>query len=414
MTITRRDVLLGATAAAALLPLAARAETSEVLIGATYPLSGAGAQVGVDAQRAFETAIDIINNDQDFDLPLAKGVGLPGLGGAKIRMVYADHQGDPQKGRAEAERLITQEKVCAVLGSYQSAVAVTVSQICERYQIPFLSADNSSPSLHRRGLKYYFRASPHDEMFSAAMFDFLDSMKKKGVKAETLALFHEDTIFGTDSANAQTKFATERGYKIVADIKYRANSPSLSAEVQQLKAANADVLLPSSYTTDGILLVKTMAELGYKPNAILAQAAGFSEKALYDAVGDKLEGAITRGSFSLDLAAKRPMVGKINDLFKAKSGKDLNDNTSRQFMAMIVIADAINRAKSTDGEKIRDAMAATDIPGEQTIMPWKRVKFDDMGQNNDADPVLLQYIGGKFVTIFPSQAAVAEAVWPMK
>ncbi len=414
MTITRRDVLLGATAAAALLPLAARGQTSEVLIGATYPLSGAGAQVGVDAQRAFETAIDIINNDQDFDLPLAKGVGLPGLGGAKIRIVYADHQGDPQKGRAEAERLITQEKVCAVLGSYQSAVAVTVSQICERYQIPFLSADNSSPSLHRRGLKYYFRASPHDEMFSAAMFDFLDAMKKKGVKADTLALFHEDTIFGTDSANAQTKLATERGYKIVSDIKYRANSPSLSAEVQQLKAANADVLLPSSYTTDGILLVKTMAELGYKPNAILAQAAGFSEKALYDAVGDKLEGAITRGSFSLDLAAKRPMVGKINDLFKAKSGKDLNDNTSRQFMAMIVIADAINRAKSTDGEKIRDAMAATDIPGEQTIMPWKRVKFDDMGQNNDADPVLLQYIGGKFVTIFPSQAAVADAVWPMK
>ncbi|WP_439393580.1 ABC transporter substrate-binding protein [Bradyrhizobium sp. PMVTL-01] len=414
MTITRRDVLLGATAAAALLPLAARAQTSEVVIGATYPLSGSGAQVGVDAQRAFETAIDIINNDQDFELPLAKGVGLPGLGGAKIRIVYADTQGDPQKGRAEAERLITQEKVCAILGSYQSAVAVTISQICERYQIPFMSADNSSPSLHRRGLKYYFRASPHDEMFSAGMFDFLDAMRKKGAKAQTLALFHEDTIFGTDSANAQTRLATERGYKIVADIKYRANSPSLSAEVQQLKAANADVLMPSSYTTDGILLVKTMAELGYKPNAIVAQAAGFSEKALYDAVGDKLEGAITRGSFSLDLAAKRPMVGKINDLFKAKSGKDLNDNTSRQFMAMIIMADAINRAKSTDGEKIRDALAATEMPGEQTIMPWKRVKFDESGQNNDADPVLLQYVGGKFVTIFPAQAAVADAIWPMK
>ena len=83
-------------------------------------------------------------------------------------------------------------------------------------------------------------------------------------------------------------------------------------------------------------------------------------------------------------------------------------------MGLIVLADAINRAKSTDGEKIREALAATDMPGEQTIMPWKRVKFDEMGQNNDADPVLLQYIGGKFVTIFPPQAAVAEAVWPMK
>ena len=414
MTITRRKILLGATATAALLPIAARAQTSEVVIGVIYPLSGASAQIGVDAQKAYETALEVINNKYDFDLPLANDEGLAGLGGAKIRLVYADHQGDPQKGRAEAERLITQEKVSAIVGTYQSAVAVTVSQTCERYQIPFVSADNSSPSLHTRGLKFFFRAAPHDEMFSKAMFDFYDAMKKKGTKIETLALFHEDTIFGTDSANAQTKLANALGYKIVADIKYRANSPSLSAEVQQLKVANADVLMPSSYTTDGILLVKTMAELGYKPNAIVAQAAGFSEKALYGAVGDKLEGVITRGSFSLDLAAKRPMVGKINAMFKEKSGKDLNDNTSREFMALIVLADAINRAKSTEGEKIRAALAATEIPGEQTIMPWKRVKFDEMGQNNDADPVLLQYVGGKFVTIFPPQGAIAEATWPMK
>jgi branched-chain amino acid transport system substrate-binding protein len=414
MSITRRNVLLGATAVAALAPIAARAETSEVVIGILYPFSGASAQMGVDGQKAYEAALDIINNKYDFDLPLARTEGLPGLGGAKVKLVFADHQGDPQKGRAEAERLITQDKVCALIGTYQSAVAVTVSQTCERYQIPFLSADNSSPSLHTRGLKFFFRAAAHDEMFSKGMFDFFDAMKKKGTKIETLALLHEDTIFGTDSANAQTKLANQFGYKIVADIKYRANSPSLSAEVQQLKAANADVLMPSSYTTDGILLIKTMSELGYKPNAIVAQAAGFSEKALYDAVGDKVEGVITRGSFSLDLAAKRPMVGKINDMFKEKSGKDLNDNTSREFMALVVMADAINRAKSTEGDKIREALVATDIPGEQTIMPWKRVKFDEMGQNNDADPVLLQYVGGKFVTVFPPQAAVAEAIWPMK
>jgi len=413
MTISRRKVLLGATAAA-LAPMAARGQAGEVVIGVIYPFSGASAQQGIDAQKAYETALDVINKSYDFDLPLAKGEGLPGLGGAKLRLVFADHQSDPQKGRAETERLITQEKVCAVIGTYQSAVAVTVSQICERYQTPFVSADNSSPSLHRRGLKYYFRAAPHDEMYSQAMFDFFDDMKKKGTKIETLSLFHEDTIFGTDSGNAQAKLAADRNYKVVADIKYRANSPSLSAEVQQLRPPIADVLMPSSYTTDGILLVKTMAELGYKPNAIVAQDAGFSEKALYDAVGDKLEGVISRGTFSLDLATKRPMVGTLNAMFKEKSGKDFNDLTSRQFMGLIVLADAVNRAKSTDGEKIRDAMVATDIPGEQTIMPWKRIKFDEMGQNNDANPVLLQYVGGKFATIYPPQAAVAEAVWPMK
>ncbi len=413
--LSRRRFVGGATVAAASLSSGLHAQgAKEVVIGALYPLSGASAQIGVDAKFAFETAVEIINAAQgDLDLPLAKGAGLPGLGGAKIRVIYADHQGDPQKGRAEAERLITQEKVSALVGSYQSSVAATISQTAERYSVPFMSADNSSPSLHRRGLKYFFRAAAHDEMFSIVMFDFLDALRKKGEKIDTLALFYEDTIFGTDSSNVQRKLAGERGYKLVSDIKYRANTPSLTAEVQQLKAGNADVLLPSSYTTDGILLVKTMGELGYKPRAMLCQAAGFSEQALYDAVGKQIENVITRGSFSLDLAAKRPLVGKVNAMFKAKSNKDLNDNTAREFMALLVLADAIDRAKSTDGPKIRDALAATDLSGERTIMPWKRVKFDETGQNNDADPVLLQYASGKFVTVYPQQAAVAEATWPM-
>src|SRR5258707_7953718 len=127
MTIARRKMLLGAPATAALLPIAARAQKSEVVIGVIYPLSGASAQIGVDAQKAFETAADLINKNYDFDLPLAKGEGLPGLGGAKVRLVFADHQADPQKGRAQAERLITHEKVCAVIGTYQSSAAVTLS-----------------------------------------------------------------------------------------------------------------------------------------------------------------------------------------------------------------------------------------------------------------------------------------------
>ncbi len=412
--ISRRTFVHGTGAAAALAATGARAQAAEIAIGILFPTSGAGAQVGIDARHAIDTALDIINNPHpDLELPLAKGSGLPGLGGAKLKVIAADHQSDPQKGRAEAERLITQDKVPALIGSYQSAVAATISQTAERYQVPYMAADNSSPSLTRRGLKYIFRPGAHDEMFSTAMFDFLDDLKKKGAKIETLALFCEDTIFGTDSANVQRKIAGERGYKLVADIKYRSNTPSLTAEVQQLKAANADVLLPSSYTTDAILLVKTMNELGYKPNAILAQDAGFSEKAFYDAVGKDVVGAMTRGSFSLDLAAKRPTVGKVNEMFKKRSGKDLNDLSSREFMAMIVLADAINRAKAAEGPKIRDALAATDIPGDMTIMPWKRVKFDESGQNQDADPVLLQWTGEKFVTFWPANAAIAEAKFPM-
>jgi branched-chain amino acid transport system substrate-binding protein len=411
--MNRREVLLSGVALSLVGTQAFAQAGKEILIGCIWPLTGPTAQIGADARHALETAVDIVNGSHDLDLPTAKNAGLAGLGGAKIKLVFADHQGDPQKGRAEAERLITQDKVVAICGAFHSSVSATVSASCERYGIPYVAADSSSPSLHRRGLKFFFRPAAHDEMFSLAMFEFMDALKKKGKKIDTVGLFFEDTIFGTDSSNVQRKLAQDRGYKVAVDIKYRASSPSLTAEVQQIKSANPDVLLPSSYTTDTILLMKTMDELGYKPNNILAQAAGFSDKATFDAVGDKLNGMISRASFSLDLAAKRPSVGKVNEMFKARANRDLNDNTSRQLTSILVLADAIDRAKSTDGEKIRAALAATDTPGEQTIMPWKRIKFSAEGQNDDADPVLLQYLGGKFVTVYPARAAIAEPKWPM-
>lgn len=395
------------------LEVRAQAPAQEVRIGVIYPLSGANAQIGVDARHAVEAATEVINGRFDLDLPGARNAGIASLGGARLRLVFADHQGDPQKARSEAERLITQEKVSAIIGAFQSSASATISVTAERYGVPFVIADSSSPSLHKRGLKFMFRPAGHDEMFTATMFDFLDARRAKGVKVETLGLFFEDTIWGTDSSNVQRRLAAERGYRIVNDIKYRASSPSLSSEVQQLKTGDPDVLLPSSYTTDAILLIKTMAEVGYKPRNILAQAGGFAEKAVYDAVGAQVGGLISRASFALDLAARRPAVGAVNDLFRQRAKRDLNDNTSRQFMAMLVLADAIDRAGSTDGQRIRAALAATDISGERTIMPWRRIHFDAQGQNPDADGLLIQYVGGNWVTVFPQAFAAAEPLWPM-
>src|SRR5687767_2534819 len=125
----------------------------EVVIGVLYPLTGPVAQAGVDAKAAAELAVEIVNGRHDLDLPLARTEGLPALGGAKVRLVIVDHQGKPELGQADAERLITQDKVHALYGAYHSSVSATASQVCERYGIPYLSGESSSPSLHRRGLK---------------------------------------------------------------------------------------------------------------------------------------------------------------------------------------------------------------------------------------------------------------------
>lgn len=391
----------------------AQGAPDDVRIGILFPLSGANAPVGIDARHALEVAADIINRSFDLDLPGARGAGIASLGGARVRLIFADHQSDPQKGRSEAERLITQDKVCAIIGAGLSSVAATVSVSCERYRVPFIAADTSSPSLQRRKLKFFFRPTAHDGMFSKAMFDFMDAQRASGRKIDTVGILHEDTIFGTDSSNGQRALAEERGYRLAADIKYRANSPSLTTEVQKIKSAAPDVLLPTCYQTDAILLVKSMAQLGYKPKNIIAQASGFAEQVVYDAVGDQLRGLISRASFALDLAGKRPSIGAVNSLFKARSRKDLNDNTSRQFISLLILANAIERAKSVEGTRIREALAATNIPGIQTIMPWTHVQFDQDGQNIGADPILIQYINKRFVTIFPATLAVASAAWPM-
>ncbi len=408
----RLSSIAAAAALAVVASMPARA-AEDVVIGAVYPLSGNAAPVGLDAKAALETAADIVNTAHDaIPMLMGKGGGLSHLGGAHIKLVFADSQNDPQKARAEAERLITQEHAVAIVGSYTSATAATISQVTERYEVPYMSADNSSPSLNQRGLKWFFRTSPHDEMFTQAMFDFFKAVgEKTGHPVKSVSLFYEDSIFGTDSSNVQRKLAEAAGIKVAGDIKYRANSPSLSAEAQRLKAADADVLMPSSYTSDSILILRAMAEIGYKPRAIMAQAAGFQESAFLTGAGPLAEGAMSRSSFALDAVKSRPAIAAVNAAYRARNNKDLNDNTSREFTALIVLADAIDRAGSDKPEDIRKALTATNIPGDQTIMPWKGVKFDATGQNTEGTPVIQQITGGVYKTVYPFDLAVVPVVW---
>ena len=113
----------------------------EVKIGVLYPLSGPTAQIGIDVVAAVKTAVEIVNEGADLPLTLAKSKGLPGLGGAKISIVVVDHQGKPEVGQSETERLITQEKVHAVFGAYFSSVTAAASQAAERAGIPFVNAE---------------------------------------------------------------------------------------------------------------------------------------------------------------------------------------------------------------------------------------------------------------------------------
>jgi branched-chain amino acid transport system substrate-binding protein len=311
--------------------------------------------------------------------------------------------------------MITQEKVHAFCGATHSSVTAAASQAAERAGIPFMNGDSSSPALTERGLKYFFRTTPTDRDFSTLMFDFMKDLEaKKGVKIGSVSIFHEDTAFGTDSGKVQAALAQERGVQVKENIAYKSQTTSLTAEVQRLKAANADVLLPTSYTSDAFLLMRTAKELDYNPKLIVAQNGGFTDPTFVPTMGKDAEGAITRTPYNSDLVRTIPLIAKVNEIFKKHSkGRDLSDVSARVFTAMMTLVDGINRAGSTDPEKIRDALVKTDIPGEQLIMPYKGVKFDAKGQNTQVRPILMQVQKGSYCTIYPFELAACEMQYPM-
>jgi branched-chain amino acid transport system substrate-binding protein len=391
-----------------------------VVIGAVYPLSGNLAKVGNDIKEAIELAAELVNDDVDVPVPLGKGKGLPGLGGARIRVVFADHQSAPERGLSEAERLISQEKVVALMGSYNSNVTATASQAAERLKTPFLNADSTSPLLTARGFRWFFRTTPTDDEFSENFFKFLGDMKKRGKAVKNVALFYENTLFGTDVSKFEKKYAQQYGYPVVADIAYDAKSTNLNAEIQRLKAASPDVLLQASYTNDAILSTKTMKELDFRPQAILAMDAGHVSSEYVPSLGKDAEGVLSREVWALGLGAKKPIVRQVNELFRKKTQAargqpiDMDGTSARAFVGLIVLADAINRAGSTEPEKIRGALEATDLPGDSLIMPWRGVKFDaKTHQNSLGAGILVQIQDGKYAVVYPFDLASGEVRWPL-
>jgi branched-chain amino acid transport system substrate-binding protein len=399
-----------------LVSLPVTVSAADVKIGVIYPMSGPTAQAGIDDKHAIELALDIINTDKykHLNLPLSKTVGLPNLKGAKMSVTIADHQGKPDLGLSEAERLITQEKAAALFGCYHSSVTETASMVAERMKVPFFNAESSSPRLTRRGFKWFFRSSPHDETFSEGMFQSLEDLeKKRGIKFKTIAVMYEDTLFGKDSSRIEKELAAKAGYKVVADIAYRARATSLTSEVQRLKAANPDVLFPTSYASDAILLCKTSKDLDYNAPAIMAQNAGHTDPSFVEAMGKDIDGICSRTEFSLDLVKHKPMLAEINDLFKKRSGRDFSGTSARCFVGFLVLADAINRAGSTAPEAIREALVKTNIPADQLITPWRGVKFDETGQNILVDAIVIQYQGAKPYTVWPFNLATKEMIYPI-
>ncbi len=413
--MTRTFVLAFALALSLSATLAGARAEDAVKIGAIYPLSGNAASAGTSSKAGIELAAQIINEKHPElgDLTLAAGEGLTNLGNAKVEVVFADNQGSPAAGQNQALRLITEEKVVALTGAYQSSITQTTSAIAERYGIPFLTGESVAADLTERGFKHFFRTTPIAPGIAKTYMDFLKDIKDQGLNpVGSIAIVNENTDYGTSIAKLVREAAQTAGFTIGLEIPYNANTTDVSSQVLQLKDAKPDVVLFVSYTSDAILYIKTMRDLGYKPPMVIGDDSGFSDPSFAKSVGDIAQGAINRSAW--DIGKPDSTTYKLNEMFKAKTGRDLDDTTGRGMQGFLVLADAINRAGSTDPEKITAALQATDLKPNQLLMGYQGVKFNDKGQNTLASTLLIQLQGDTYVAVWPEDKAVAKLQLPFQ
>ena len=301
------------------------------------PLSGGAASAGEHTKAAIEVALDIINNAHpEFgSFPLAKNAGLAGLGGAKVEVVFGDSQGSPATGQNQTLRLITEEKVVAVTGAYQSGVTLTTSAIAEKYGIPFINGESVAANLTERGFKWFFRTTPIASDIAKIDYDFLTDMKAAGVKTDSVAIVHDTTEYGVSVANVITNAFKEKGRAIALDIPYAINATDVQGQILQLKEKKPDVVIMIAYTTDAILYQKTMQALDYKPTVLIADNSGYSDPSFVKAVGKISQGVLNRSSWSVGPAGSPTAL--IADMYKKKTGYDMDDTTGRAMQAFFVL-----------------------------------------------------------------------------
>ena len=391
------------------IPAAEQLTGEPIRIGAIYALSGNNAAIGTNILRGIDFAAEDIN---------AAG----GVHGRPIEIVRGDTQGDPDVARAVAERLITQEKVHAIVGCHQSTLTEIVFQVCEEYQVPMITAISTVDSISSHNYEYCFRLCPMNSLYLENMFMYMrDQAEKTGKEVKTIAVFADNSMIGQEAIRCAKIYAPQYGMKIVKEIQYGQGAADLEAEILALKEADADAVLAESYVSDAILLMKTMQEQDYHPPILIAKANGFADPSFIPATEGISNGLTSVVEWNPDLTKGRD----INKRFKKIFGIDMNGHSAEAYTAVWTLKTAFEQAGTDDGASVKNALAAIDIQeafpnGPEIILPYDRIKFENHEFNgtmhyNDniyASVAIAQIQGGKYKTVWPFEYSNQDIEYP--
>jgi len=376
------------------------AQAKEILVGSIHPVTGPTAYDGQSIANGFQLAIELKN---------AAG-GIKSLGGAKIKVVLMDTESKPKVGEAAAEKLI-QDGCIALAGAYNSPVSMVTTAVAERNGIPHLITISVADEILQRGFKYTFRVQPDSTNMAELTCKYvreLADMNKMDVKK--LALMHISG-FGTSIANKATEFGPKYGFEIVGAVSYGYGVSDLTTEISKIKGMNPDVVFDTGYLADGILKLRTYANLKVEPKGGII---GCSNGSYSNPTTVKELGALTEylmdGNYYFN--PKSPLTKPVMEAYdKRFPDVAFQSHSVHAYNAGLVLCDALERAGTTDPKKLRDAIAAASL-GEH-LSPGGPIEFDETGQNKNAMITLQQIQKRDIKVVLPEKYADAKPIYPI-
>jgi branched-chain amino acid transport system substrate-binding protein len=390
---------LGAAAAASgavAMPSVLRAQGGGVKIGLLHPITGALSYSGQQGRIGATMAVDEIN---------AAG-GIKALG-AKIDPVLGDAQSTPDGGTAEVEKMNAAE-VASVIGGYASSICLAASQAAARYDLPYVVDVGVADSIVTRGLKNTFRFSPGFGVIAKTALDNLTIINDQaGKPAKTVIIVHEDSLFGSGLAKLLNAQLPAKGFEILETIPHPTPTRDFANVVLKIKAQNPDLVIPANYYNEYVLLARTMQEQRVRPKGIYSVLGGAASS--YKFVKDFPDAAKyimdCNHWFNPNSAKAQELKKKVED-----KGQFFTYELYLNYSAVQLVADALERAASTDRAKLTAALESSTF--SSPIMPYGPTKFVN-GQNQGAGPLNTQVLDNDIKAILPPEFANAKAVFPM-
>lgn len=378
----------------------------EIKIGILSPFTGPTAKFGQMQRNTLTMAQDDVNG----------AGGIKSLGGAKITFVFGDTRGEADVGVTETERLISKEKVIAVIGAFQSGVGLPASAVAERYQVPWVTF-GTVDTITTRGFKYVFRAHGNDSVKAKVIAEGLVDLAAKRSPVSSAVIVAENTEWGKSVSQKQKGFLEAKGVKVHFVENYPFKSADLTSMIVKAKAVKPDLVIADSYLGDALLITRTMAEQEFKPLVYGTGGGGHAQPDFVAGVGGLAEGVISCVLWDAGMGRAVAWIGKENDRHKQRFGVSMTEDAVGYYQAFYVLVDALERTTTLSPKVLRDALAATKITdpnNKAMIMPGKQIAFDEGGQNQEAGAVLVQWQKGDLKIVYPTALAdpATQVTWP--